>query len=239
MSKNIYDIPINSWDGQENILEKYKGKVTLITNVITDCGNAPEYGILQDIYEKYRDQGFEILAVPTNEYCGEFIVYDEFVDGINCALDAKKFAEETYNVTYNFSELVKSNPGVVEDRVSEILYPSRPNEFPRQLPEGESPHELFKTLCCDTSPEDPNKGKMLGNFEKFLIDREGNFFSRHHNGSLMPRYDENEYADKYGIALNNRRTHDHVERSEVSDDHFSGVKNYEKLCRDIEQLLNN
>jgi glutathione peroxidase len=238
MSKNIYDIPLNSWDGQPNILEKYKGKVTLITNVITDCGNAPEYGILQEIYEKYKDQGFEIIAVPTNEYCGEFIVYDEFVDGINCALDAKNFAEKTYNVTYEFSELVNSDPGVVDDRISEILYPSRPNEFPRQLPEGEDPHELFKTLCENSSKDDLNDGKMLGNFEKFLIDKDGKFFCRHHNGSLMPRYDENDYADKYGISLNNRRTHDHVDRNEVVDDHFSGVKNYEKLCKDIEYLLN-
>jgi glutathione peroxidase len=239
MSRNVYDIPINSWDGEPNILDKYKNKVTLITNVITDCGNAPEYGILQEIYEKYKDQGLEILAVPTNEYCGEFIVYDEFVEGINCALDAKNFAEKTYNVTYNFSELVNSNPGTVEDIISEKLYPSRTTKFPRQLPDGEEPHELFKTLCDQSSQRNPEGGRMLGNFEKFLVDRHGEFFSRHHNGSLMPRFDENEYAEKHGIPQKNRRTHDHLDKNKVMEEHFSGEKNYEKLCKDIEYLLNN
>ena len=233
---NIYDIELNSCDGEPNMLDKYKGKVTMVINVTTDCGNAPEYGIIQSIYEKYKDEGFEVLAVPTNEYCGEYIVYDEFVSGMNSALDAKNFATENYGVTYEFSELVKSCPGTVDRDLNEELYPGRQEEFPKQLGPNDKPHPLFDTLCKTEDGEDPNG--MYGNFEKFLIGRDGKYHCRHHNGSLMPRHDENEYADKFNIPEKNRRTHDYYSDNEKYTDYFSAEFNYRRLCEDIEFLLN-
>ena len=80
---SIYDVKIKSWDGSDkDFLNKYKGKVTLFINVTGDCGNAPQYGIIESIYRKYKDKGFEVVAIPTNEYCGSGITYGEFECGI-------------------------------------------------------------------------------------------------------------------------------------------------------------
>lgn len=176
MSDSVYDISIKSWDGlTEDVLEQVKGKVTLITNVTTDCGNAPQFGVIEQIYREYKDQGFEVVAVPTNEYCGEGVTYGEWEkDGIRSAEESYKYARENFDVTFNFTELVNSNPG-------EGWY--------KQLPEGEVPHPLFETLSKITSTA------MFGNFEKYLINRDGKVVKRYPNGTLL------DYAHDNGQSI--------------------------------------
>ena len=162
---SIYDIKISSWDGStDDLLSEYKGKVTLITNVTGDCGNAPQFRIIEEIYDKYKDQGFEVLAVPTNQYCGNGITYGEFADGLSAAGQARTYAMDNYDVTYKFTELVNSKPG---------------EGWFKQLPEGEEAHELFATLCGT------NNKDMFGNFEKFLVDQNGVLVGRYENGALL------------------------------------------------------
>ncbi len=55
-------------DGKDVPLAKYKGKVIMIVNVASRCGNTPQYKPLETIYEKYKAQGFEILAFPANNF---------------------------------------------------------------------------------------------------------------------------------------------------------------------------
>lgn len=169
---SIYDIQLSSWDNSvENLLAEYKGKVTLITNVTGDCGNAPQFRIIEEMYQKYKDQGFEVLAVPTNQYCGNGITYGEYSEGIRDAEHAKTYAEENYNVTYKFSELVNSKPG---------------EGWFKQLPDGEVAHELFAKLS-ELSGTD-----MFGNFEKYLVDKNGQLVGRYENGTLLDYAHDNE-----------------------------------------------
>ena len=232
--ENVYDVSIDRWDGKENMLNDYRDKVTLFINVTTDCGNAPEYRIIQSIYEKYKDQGFEVVAIPTNEYCGEFIVYDEFVNGINSALDAKNFAENAHGVTYNFSELVYSNPSPpVPHELFEELYPGRMIPYPIQLPKEESPHPLFLNLGNQSENKFHWGYGLAGNFEKFLVDRSGEVVGRYGNGSLMPRSYEPEYGQKFGLSGSQIQydvSHNHIKER-------SGALNYDILCQDIESVL--
>ena len=172
---SIYDIKLKSWDDSvEDLLSAYKGKVTLITNVTGDCGNAPQFRIIEEIYNKYKDQGFEVVAVPTNQYCGNGITYGEYAEGIRDAEHAKSYATENYDVTYEFTEVVNSKPG---------------EGWFKQLPEGEVPHELFSKLS-ELSGTD-----MFGNFEKYLVDREGNLVGRYANGTLLDYAFDNEKED--------------------------------------------
>ena len=55
-------------DGKDVDLSQYKGKVVLIVNVASKCGNTPQYTGLEKMYEKYKDQGFVILAFPANNF---------------------------------------------------------------------------------------------------------------------------------------------------------------------------
>ena len=64
----IYDYSVKDINGQLKSLREYEGKVLLIVNTATDCRFTSQYEGLQDLYEKYRDDGFEILDFPCNQF---------------------------------------------------------------------------------------------------------------------------------------------------------------------------
>ncbi len=56
-------------DGKKvNLAEKYKGKVVLLVNVASRCGNTPQYKPLEALHEKYGKQGLAIVGVPCNQF---------------------------------------------------------------------------------------------------------------------------------------------------------------------------
>src|SRR3954469_25606365 len=58
------DFKVKSIDGKEMDLADYKGKVVLLVNVASRCGNTPQYDALESAYEKYKDQGLVVIGVP-------------------------------------------------------------------------------------------------------------------------------------------------------------------------------
>lgn len=68
---NIYDFTVKSITGEEVPLRNYEGKVLLVVNTATGCGFTPQYDGLEDLYEKYRDRGFEILDFPCNQFANQ------------------------------------------------------------------------------------------------------------------------------------------------------------------------
>jgi glutathione peroxidase len=67
-STPIYDFTMDDIDGKSRPLREFKGKVMMIVNTASFCGNTPQYEGLQTLYERYRDQGFTILAFPANDF---------------------------------------------------------------------------------------------------------------------------------------------------------------------------
>ena len=65
---SIYDIRAKTIDGDTIKISKYEGKVILIVNVASKCGFTEQYQELEMLYEKYHDQGFEILGFPCNQF---------------------------------------------------------------------------------------------------------------------------------------------------------------------------
>lgn len=65
---SFYDFEVASIAGEDYRLEKYRGKVLLVVNVASKCGLTPQYDGLEALYEKYSEQGFEVLGFPCNQF---------------------------------------------------------------------------------------------------------------------------------------------------------------------------
>jgi glutathione peroxidase len=64
----LYDFTMNDIDGKPINLGDYKGKVLLLVNTASLCGNTPQYTDLERVYEQYQNEGFEVLAFPANNF---------------------------------------------------------------------------------------------------------------------------------------------------------------------------
>jgi glutathione peroxidase len=65
---HLYDFTMDNIDGKPVNLGLYRGKVLLVVNTASFCGNTPQYSDLQALYEQYNENGFEILAFPANNF---------------------------------------------------------------------------------------------------------------------------------------------------------------------------
>lgn len=88
---NLYDIPVKDIDGKETSLKPYAGKVMLIVNVASKCGNTPQYKGLESLYRKYKDQGLVVLGFPSNQFGGQEPGSNE---------EIKQFCTKNYDVSF-------------------------------------------------------------------------------------------------------------------------------------------
>lgn len=65
---NVLGHVVESMDGDEVALKDYSGKVLMIVNVASKCGMTPQYRQLVELHERYRDQGFDVLGFPANDF---------------------------------------------------------------------------------------------------------------------------------------------------------------------------
>jgi hypothetical protein len=99
----VLDIPVKDIDGQDVDLSKYKGQVLLIVNTASQCGYTPQYQGLEELYRKYKDRGFEVLAFPANEFGRQ-------EPGTNAEI--KTFCTTRYDVSFPlFAKIVVKGEG--------------------------------------------------------------------------------------------------------------------------------
>ena len=82
---NVLDFIVKDQKGNDVPLRNYEGKVLLIVNTATHCGFTPQYDALEELYERYHDQGFEVLDFPCNQFFRQAPESDEEINHI-CSL---------------------------------------------------------------------------------------------------------------------------------------------------------
>jgi glutathione peroxidase len=88
---SLYELSAKLNDGKEKKLSDFKGKVLLIVNTASECGFTPQYQGLQEIYDRYKDRGFEVLGFPCNQFGHQEPGTDE---------DIQSFCQLNYGVTF-------------------------------------------------------------------------------------------------------------------------------------------
>ncbi|MDY0023731.1 MAG: glutathione peroxidase [Candidatus Izemoplasmatales bacterium] len=155
---SVYDYSIKNIEREDVNLDKFKGKVILIFNSATKCGYTPQYKGIQELYEKYHDQGLEIIDLPCNQFLNQAPGSDE---------ELASFCQVNYHTTFETFAKIKVNG---DDAIDLYKY------LKRVKPEDEEPGEETKQ---DELPEDSSKAKIKWNFTKFIIDRDGEVFGRY------------------------------------------------------------
>jgi len=85
-----------------NLCEAYEGQVILVVNTASKCGNTPQYDGLEEMYDKYRDQGFVVLGFPSNDFMGQEPGSEEQIE---------EFCRLTYGVEFPMFEKTSVKEG--------------------------------------------------------------------------------------------------------------------------------
>ena len=87
----IYDYEIKSISGDNIKLSKFKGKILLLVNVASNCGFTKQYSDLQNLYDTYKEKGFVVLGIPSNQFGGQEPGNEK---------EIKDFCETNFNITF-------------------------------------------------------------------------------------------------------------------------------------------
>ena len=156
---SVYDIPVVTIQGEETTLNQYQGKVVLIVNVASKCGLTPQYEGLQKLYQQKKEQGLEILGFPANDFLAQEPGSNE---------EIQQFCSLNYQVDFPLFAKISV---VGEDK--HPLYTRLTQAIPERIGEG----PWWKDLVdYGLTPNEPPE--VLWNFEKFLINKEGEVVAR-------------------------------------------------------------
>ena len=160
----VYDFTVKDRSGQDVSLADYKGKVLLIVNTATGCGFTPHYDPMEAMYQELKDQGFEILDFPCNQFANQAPGSDDEIHEF-CTL---KFGTE-------FPQFAKIDVnGETADPLFAFLAGEKPFEgFGKGLK-----NKALNKFADANNKAFGEKAYIKWNFTKFLIDREGNVAAR-------------------------------------------------------------
>ena len=163
----LYDIPVNKITGETTSLANYRGNVLLLVNVASKCGLTPQYDALEKIYARFKDSGFVVCGFPANDFGAQ-------EPGSN--QDIQTFCRSTFGVDFPmFSKIPVTGPDT--HPLYQSLITAQPKAIgPTRSSFRENLNNFLKSKHNGASTN-PEPG-ILWNFEKFLIDRNGNVAAR-------------------------------------------------------------
>jgi glutathione peroxidase len=113
---NVFSFSVKDIGGNVTSLSRFEGKVLLVVNVASKCGFTPQYKGLQNIYDQFKEKGFEVLAFPCNQFGAQ--------EPGNEA-EIKSFCSLNYNVTFPLFGKIDVN-GKNADPLYEFLKKEEP-----------------------------------------------------------------------------------------------------------------
>ena len=161
---SIYDYTVKARKGATLNMADLKGKVLLIVNTATGCGFTPQYEALEKLYEKYHDQGFEVLDFPCNQF-GHQAPGDEN--------EIHQFCTMKYQTQFDQLAKIEVN-GEGEEPLYTFLKAAQPDEKVEGIKNKAAMAMIAKISTTCKKPND-----IKWNFTKFLVDRAGNVVRRY------------------------------------------------------------
>ena len=156
---NLYQFEADLLEGETKSLADYQGKVLLIVNTASKCGFTPQFAGLEKIYEKYKEQGFEVLGFPCNQFGGQD-------PGSNQEIGS--FCQRNYGVSFPmFAKISVAGADI------HPLYQALTAAQPAAIGEGPM-RERLEGFGIATNPAPA----VLWNFEKFLVGKDGAVIAR-------------------------------------------------------------
>jgi glutathione peroxidase len=154
---DLYAHKIKLLDGSDFDMASLRGKPTLIVNTASKCGFTPQYAGLQALYDRFHEQGLEVLGFPSADFADQ-----EFDD----ASEIGAFCQKNYGVTFPLAERtsVRAEPSPLWDELARQPDSTAPSwNFTKYLvgPDG----HLVRHWSTRTTPEDP---ELVGAIESAL-----------------------------------------------------------------------
>jgi glutathione peroxidase len=142
---SLHDLTVNTIDLKPQPLAAYKGKVLLVVNTASECGNTPQYAGLEKLYEEYKGKGLVVLGFPSNDFGGQEPGSEP---------EIKKFCSTRYKVTFPLFQKVKTK-GPEQSAVYKVLTEKQePPEwnFHKYLVGKDG--QVLRSFAARTPPED-------------------------------------------------------------------------------------
>lgn len=157
---SVYQFKVEKTNGEKVSLSDYKGKVVLIVNTASKCQFTPQFEDLQKLYEKYHNQGLEILGFPCNQFANQEPGTSE---------EAASFCKMNYGVSFPIFAKINVNG---KDAHPLFQYLKKQAPF-RGFDESNITEKLLKMKIADIHPEWVVGDEIKWNFTKFLINQNG------------------------------------------------------------------
>jgi len=162
---SIQTLPLNTLAGEPASLNEYAGKVLLLVNVASKCGFTPQYAGLEELYNKYKSQGFAVLGFPANDFGAQEPGSSEEIG---------EFCQKNYGVSFPMFEKI-----VVTGPEKNPLYAELIAAKPEAVNNGDKLRSgLTEFLASHNLPAPKDAPEVLWNFEKFLVGKTGEVIGR-------------------------------------------------------------
>ncbi|CAI8619925.1 unnamed protein product [Vicia faba] len=149
-SRSIYDFIVKDIRKNDVSLSVYRGKVLLVVNVASQCGFTEiNYKELNELYAEHKNQGFEILAFPCNQFLAQEPGTNEEILNFACTRFRSEFpifhkievngknADPLYKylknqkggmfraIDWNFAKFLINKQGKVVKRYAHTIHPRK------------------------------------------------------------------------------------------------------------------